>query len=120
MPIPNDLFVPPVVSTSAEVAQIREWIAGRPVPTLGELGVVAKALAPVREKSAAKVLAPVHSPVGDGYNVKPSKQAVMNHLVRPPAPISTEPAKPVATPPPARPKFSIAAPTTVAPPPRRR
>lgn len=38
MPIPNELFRPRVVSTSAEVQQIAAWVAGQPVPTLEELG----------------------------------------------------------------------------------
>lgn len=38
MPIPNEMFRPRVVSTSAEVQQIAAWVAGHPVPTLEELG----------------------------------------------------------------------------------
>lgn len=37
MPIPNEKFNPGVVTNSAEVRQVVEWIGGRPVPTLAEL-----------------------------------------------------------------------------------
>ena len=40
MPIPNEKFNPGVISNSKEVKQLIEWIGGRPVPTLEELGEI--------------------------------------------------------------------------------
>lgn len=40
MPIPNEKFNPGVISNSKEVKQLIEWLGGRPVPTLEELGEI--------------------------------------------------------------------------------
>lgn len=83
MPIPNEQFKPGVVSNSFEVQQIKHWIAGRPVPTLSELGFIPRH----DDRSDARRGRPVEvvGPVGDGHNVKPSKRSEMNHPPRPPA-----------------------------------
>lgn len=89
MPIPNEQFKPGVVSNSFEIQQIKHWIAGRPVPTLSELGFIPKH----DDRATARRDHPVEvgEPVADGYNVKPSKQSVMNHLLRRPAFVPTTP-----------------------------
>lgn len=89
MPIPNEQFKPGVVSNSFEIQQVKEWIAGRPVPTLSELGFIPKHDDRVAARRDPTV--EVGDPVADGYNVKPSKQSVMNHLLRRPAFVLPDP-----------------------------
>lgn len=89
MPIPNEQFKPGVVTNSWELQQIKHWVAGRPVPTLSELGLTPGQddRASVRRDPSVRVVVPV----GDGHNVKPSKWSVMNHLLRSPSVVPTTP-----------------------------
>jgi len=67
MPIPNEKFNPGVVSNSAEVRQVIEWIGGRPVPTLAELYATgeyrpARTALPPPARSAPPTTPPLPSP----------------------------------------------------------
>lgn len=56
MPIDNDKFVPSVVCNSYHNRQIAEWIAGRPVPTMEEMGAKRPLSNPERSTIRVEVL----------------------------------------------------------------
>jgi len=111
MPIPNELFTPGVIATSLQCEQLRHWLGGRPVPTEDEL------IKDFPDRSRRVDLPRLVRVVPLDPNRKLFYEEPRAKAPADPKPSAIERAGVAPT---ARPRFTIAAPKTVAPPPRRR